>query len=61
MAFKKATEPAKIEETFSVTLDSGQKGEADTYDEAIEVGRKLLDDNPKATFFAIAKKYKRGG
>lgn len=64
MAFKKAAEPTpepvSIEETFSVTLDTGEKGEADTHDQAVWVGRELLTANPNASFFGIAKKYKRG-
>lgn len=53
------TEPVEIEVTFTVTTDTGQKGDADTYEGAVEVGRELLTANPEASFFGVAKKYIR--
>lgn len=59
MPGKKQPEPVEFKEAFTVTLDTGQKGDADTYEEALEVGRALLEGYPKASFFGIAKKFKR--
>lgn len=59
MPGKKQPEPVEFKETFTATLDTGQKGDADTYEEALEVGRALLEGYPKASFFGIAKKFQR--
>lgn len=62
MPTKKKSDPVEhveFEETFTVTLDTGQKGDADIYEEALAVGRALLGEYPEASFFGIAKKYKR--
>lgn len=56
---KEEVKPVEVVETFTVTLDTGEKGDADTYEEALEVGAALLSGYPKATFFGVAKKYKR--
>lgn len=49
----------EVVETFTVTLDTGEKGDADSYEEALQVGAALLAGYPKASFFGVAKKYKR--
>lgn len=51
--------PVEVKEAFTVRTDAGQKGDADTYEEALEIGRELLADNPEASFFGIAKKFVR--
>lgn len=59
MVLKKQPSSVGFEEAYTVTLDTGQKGDANTYEEALKVGVDLLTANPKASFFGIAKKYKR--
>ncbi len=59
MASKKSPDPVEFQEAFTATLDTGQKGDADTYEEALEVGRALLEGYPHASFFGIAKKFVR--